>query len=107
MQVGPFNEVITYMYMYPVSMQEIELQAKRDQFRLDELRQQHLLEKRQLPKKLKAEHKQVITEMRRGKQKKAENFKDDLKRVRPSCVLCCCVYNGVGHFPGSTFQCHL
>ena len=89
-------------------MQEIELQAKRDQFRLDELRQQHLLEKRQLPKKLKAEYKQVITEMRKGRQKKAENFKDDMKRVRPFCVLlCCCIYNGVGHFPGYTFQCHL
>jgi hypothetical protein len=60
---------------------EIELQARRDQFRLDELRQQQLLEKRQVPKKLKAEHKQVIAEMRKGRQKRSDNYKEDLKRV--------------------------
>ena len=66
------------------------MQARRDQFRLDELRQQQLLEKRQVPKKLKAEHKQVITEMRKGRQKRSENFKEDLKRVR----LCVCGWVG-------------
>ena len=75
-------------------MQEIELQARRDQFRLDELRQQHLLETRQLPKKLKAEHKQVIAEMRKGRQRKnAEAFKEELKRVREFGVwVCLCVW---------------
>ena len=77
-------------------VQEIELQAKRDQFRLDELRQQHLLETRQVPKKLKAEHKQVISELRKGRQKKnAETFKEELKRVsrcqRVSRVCCVCL----------------
>ena len=63
-------------------VQEMELQARRDQFRVDELRQQHLLETRQVPKKLKAEHKQVLSELRKGRQRKnAEAFKEEVKRV--------------------------
>lgn len=56
---------------------------RRDQFHLDELRQQHLLEKRQLPNKLKAECKQMVAELREGgRQKRVEDLKEDLKRVR-------------------------
>ena len=63
--------------------QEVELQARRDQFRMEELRQQHLLEKRQLPKKLKAEHKVQVAELRKAiRSKKVENSKDRFKKVR-------------------------
>jgi hypothetical protein len=68
--------------MHSRHQKEMELQARRDQFRVDELRQQHLLETRQVPKKLKAEHKQVLSELRKGRQRKnAEAFKEEVKRV--------------------------
>ncbi len=51
--------------------QEIELQARRDQFRVEEVRQRQILEKRQLPKKLKTEHKAAVAELRKAiRQKK-------------------------------------
>lgn len=45
---------------------EIELQTRRDQFRVEELRNSHQLEKRQLPKRLKVEHKQRVAEFRKA-----------------------------------------
>jgi len=61
----------------------VELQARRDQFRMEELRQQHLLEKRQLPKRLKAEHKGLVAELRKAvRSKKVENSKEKFKKVR-------------------------
>ena len=61
----------------------MELQARRDQFRMEELRQQHLLEKRQLPKRLKAEHKGQVAELRKAvRSKKVENSKEKFKKVR-------------------------
>lgn len=50
---------------------------------MEELRQQHLLEKRQLPKRLKAEHKGQVAELRKAvRSKKAENSKEKFKKVR-------------------------
>jgi len=50
---------------------------------MEELRQQHLLEKRQLPKRLKAEHKGQVAELRKAvRSKKVENGKDKFKKVR-------------------------
>jgi hypothetical protein len=75
--------------MHSRHQKEMELQARRDQFRVDELRQQHLLETRQVPKKLKAEHKQVLSELRKGRQRKnAEAFKEEVKRVSTYLRLC-------------------
>lgn len=56
---------------------------------MEELRQQHLLEKRQLPKRLKAEHKGQVAELRKAvRSKKAENSKDKFKKVRQeTCYL--------------------
>ncbi len=51
--------------------QEIELQARRDQFRVEEVRQGQILQKRQIPKKLKTEHKAAVAELRKAiRQKK-------------------------------------
>ena len=67
----------------PPPLQEVELQARRDQFRLEELRQQHLLEKRQLPKRLKADHKLQVAEARKAaRNKKDESSKEKLRKVR-------------------------
>ena len=67
----------------PSPSQEVELQARRDQFRLEELRQSHLLEKRQLPKRLKAEHKQQVAELRKAiRSKRTENDKERFRKVR-------------------------
>lgn len=70
---------------------------------MEELRQQQLLERRQLPKKLKAEHKQQVAELRKAiRQKKVENDKEKFRQVSwwyyyltvlPTCmctILTCC-----------------
>lgn len=74
---------------YPILiLQEVELQARRDQFQLEELRQKQLLEKRQLPKRLKADHKQKIAEARKAlRNKKVE--KDSLKKLDEQYVQLC------------------
>ncbi len=58
--------------------QEAELQSRRDQFQLEELRQSQLLEKRQLPKHLKLEHKQKVSEARKA----LRNKKGDREALR-------------------------
>ena len=63
-------------------MQEIELQARRDQFRIEELRQQQILEKRQLPKSLKAEHKIQVAELKKAiRSKKIVNDKEKFRQL--------------------------
>ena len=56
----------------------MELQGRRNQFKLEELRQSQLLEKRQLPKRLKLEHKQKIAEARKA----MKNKKGDKEQLR-------------------------
>lgn len=69
-------------------MQEVDLQGRRDQFQLEELRQKQILEKRQLPKKLKADHKQKVTEARKAmRNKKAD--KDSLRKLDEQYVKLC------------------
>lgn len=64
------------------------MQERRDQLHLEELRQQQLLEKRQLPKKLKADHKQKISEARKAiRNKKAD--KETLKKLDDQYVQLC------------------
>ena len=66
----------------------MELQGRRDQFQLEELRQKQLLEKRQLPKTLKADHKQKVAEARKAmRNKKAD--KDSLKKLDEQYVQLC------------------
>ena len=49
---------------------------------MEELRQQQLLEKRQLPKKLKAEHKVQIAELRKAaRNKKTDNDREKLRQL--------------------------
>lgn len=63
-------------------LQEVELQGRRDQFRVEELRQRHILEKRQLPKKLKADHKAQVAALRKAiRNKKADNEKEKLRQL--------------------------
>ena len=70
--------------MFP---QEIELQARRDAFQLEELRQKQLLEKRQLPKKLKTEHKAAVADLKKAiRQKKVENDKDKFRQLDDTYV---------------------
>ena len=69
-------------------MQEVELQGRRDQFQLEEVRQRQLLEKRQLPKRLKADHKQKIAEARKAlRNKKAD--KESLKKLDEQYIKIC------------------
>lgn len=68
-------------------MQEVDLQGRRDQFQLEELRQKQLLEKRQLPKKLKADHKQKVAEARKALRNKKS--KDSLKKLDEQYVKLC------------------
>lgn len=66
----------------------MELQGRRDQFQLEELRQKQLLEKRQLPKRLKADHKQKVAEARKAlRNKKAD--KDTLRKLDEQYVKLC------------------
>lgn len=78
-----------YVWAWHVSVtQEVELQGRRDQFQLEELRQKQLLEKRQLPKTLKADHKQKVAEVRKAmRSKKAD--KDSLKKLDEQYVQLC------------------
>lgn len=62
-------------------MQEVELQERRDQFQLEELRQKQLLEKRQLPKKLKADHKQKVADARKAMRNNKKADKDSLRKL--------------------------
>ena len=62
--------------------QEIELQARRDQFRLEELRQEQILQKRQMPKQLKLEHKAQVAELRKAiRNKKISNDKEKFRQL--------------------------
>lgn len=63
-----------------LAVQEVELQSRRDQFQLEELRQKQLLEKRQLPKKLKSDHKAKVTEVRKAIRSK-KGDKDTLRKL--------------------------
>ena len=66
----------------------MELQGRRDQFQLEELRQKQILEKRQLPKRLKADHKQKVAEARKAlRNKKAD--KDSLRKLDEQYVKLC------------------
>ena len=67
-------------------LQEISLQGRRDQFQLEELRQQQLLEKRQLPKALKTDHRQKVAEARKYNKKPD---KDYLKKLDEEYVKMC------------------
>lgn len=69
-------------------MQEVELQCRRDQFQLEELRQKQLLEKRQLPKHLKADHKQKVAEARKVLRNKKTD-KDSLRKLDEQYVKLC------------------
>lgn len=69
-------------------MQEVDLQGRRDQFQLEELRQKQLLEKRQLPKKLKADHKQKVAEARKAMRNKKTD-KDSLRKLDAQYVKLC------------------
>ena len=61
---------------------EVDLQSRKDAFRLDELHQKQLLEKRQLPKRLKADHKQQVAELRKAiRLKKSDSDREKLKQV--------------------------
>ena len=60
----------------------MELQGRRDQFRLEELRQRHLLEKRQLPKSLKTDHKAQVAALRKAiRSKKTDNEKEKFRQL--------------------------
>lgn len=59
----------------------MELQERRDQFQLEELRQKQLLEKRQLPKKLKADHKQKVADARKAMRNNKKADKDSLRKL--------------------------
>lgn len=63
-------------------LQEYDQQLRRDNFRLEELKQQQLFERKQLPKQLNAEFKQQLAEARKtmGIRRTAED-KAKLKRV--------------------------
>ena len=62
--------------------QEVELQSRRDQFQIEELRQQQLLEKRQLPKRLKAEHKVQVAELRKAaRTKRTDNDREKIRQL--------------------------
>ncbi|XP_064382334.1 serine/threonine-protein kinase 10-like isoform X2 [Halichondria panicea] len=68
--------------MHARHQKEIELQARRDQFRLEELRQEQILQKRQLPKKLKSDHKAQVNELRKAiRNKKAANDKEKFRQL--------------------------
>lgn len=63
---------------------------RRDNFRLDELKQQQLFERKQLPKQVHAEFKQQLSELKKtmGLRRTAED-REKLKKV---CVyVCVCV----------------
>lgn len=65
-----------------ICTQEVELQGRRDQFQIEELRQQQLLEKRQLPKKLKTEHKAQVAELRKAsRNKRTDNDREKLRQL--------------------------
>ena len=65
-----------------ICTQEVELQGRRDQFQIEELRQQQLLEKRQLPKKLKADHKAQVAELRKAsRNKRTDNDREKLRQL--------------------------
>ncbi len=67
----------------------MELQGRRDQFQLEELRQQQILEKRQNPKRLKADHKQKIAEARKAMRSKRGGDKETLKKLDEQYVQLC------------------
>ena len=69
--------------------QEVDLQGRRDHFHLEELRLQQLLEKRQLPKILKLEHKQKVTEVRKNLRNKKSSDKDSLRKLDKEYVQKC------------------
>ena len=66
----------------------MDLQARRDQFQLEEVRQKQLLEKRQLPKRLKADHKQKVSEARKALRNKKTD-KEALKKLDEQYVKVC------------------
>ena len=69
-------------YKIIYTFQEIELQARRDQFRIEELRQEQILQKRQLPKQLKNEHKAQVNELRKAiRSKKTPNDKERFRQL--------------------------
>lgn len=66
----------------------MDLQGRRNTFQLEELRQKQTLEKRQLPKQLKADHKQKVAEARKAiRNKRAE--KESLKKLDEQYVKLC------------------
>lgn len=67
----------------------MELQGRRDQFQLEELRQKQMLEKRQLPKRLKADHKQKVTEARKALRNSKKTDKDALRKLDEQYVKLC------------------
>lgn len=67
----------------------MELQGQRDQFQLEELRQKQLLEKRQLPKRLKADHKQKISDARKALRNSKKPDKDVLRKLDEQYVKLC------------------
>lgn len=80
--------VILYTRCCCCCLQEVQLQGRRDQFQLEELRQNQLLEKRQLPKRLKLEHKQKVAEARKAlRNKKAD--KETLRKLDEEYVQKC------------------
>lgn len=55
---------------------------RRDNFRLDELKQQQLFERKQLPKQLHAEFKQQLTELKKNMGlRRTANDRNKLKKV--------------------------
>ena len=67
----------------------MDLQGRRDQFHLEELRQKQTLEKRQLPKKLKADHKQKVAEARKAMRNNKKTDKDSLRKLDEQYVKLC------------------
>ena len=70
-------------------LQEVDLQGRRDQFRQEELRQTQLLEKRQLPKILKAKHKEKVAEARKAMRNSKKPDKDSLRKLDEEYVQLC------------------
>ena len=74
-----YRHISQLLYNY---YQEVELQGRRDQFQIEELRQQQLLEKRQLPKRLKAEHKLQVAELRKAaRNKRTDNDREKIRQL--------------------------
>ena len=73
-------------------MQEYDQQMRRDSFRMEELKQQQLFETKQLPKQIRIEYKQHLSEAKKnmGLRRTPED-KEKLKKVRD------CIFNSLLH----------